>query len=372
MTIRLDSSRRDAGRDADGAPDRPTAPRGWGAPLLVLALVVPIAAAGDYHAGDTLRCSDCHVMHFSQSHGFQRNGGGFTPLGGLGPNKSLLRNQVNDLCLACHDGSPAATDVMGAVNSGDQPGIVRLGGYLNRFGMGGATSTGHTLDSLENAPDSSPTWNPQNENGAGRGLTCINCHDPHGGVGVGHPTGSQYRNLRVNPGTGSARFVTYNQGAFGTNNLARDVFLRQPLAYDEARVDWTEPNDQRSAIARWCGGCHARVHGNQLDGGSSGGGSRTGPLPEHPVEDKDLENDMVARYNSHNNRVKVMSEVGLWRPVGRDATPTCITCHKAHGNGNPRGLIFRSGTGVLTEDGDSNGTTQGNLCMQCHDSANPD
>lgn len=343
-----------------------------GSVLALFVLLAPRLDAGDYHTRDTLRCSDCHVMHFSQSHGYASPGGGFTPLVGLGPNRHLLRSQVNDLCLSCHDGSSAATDVLGMVNSGSQPGIVRLGGYLNRFGVVGATSTGHTLDSLETAPDSSPTWSPQMENGPGRGLTCINCHDPHGAVGTGHPTGSQYRNLRVNPGTGSARFVTYNQATPGVNVFARDVFVRQALAYDESRVDWNEPDDQRSAIARWCGGCHSQVHGNQLDGSSSGSSHGTGPLPEHPVEDKDLENDMVARLNGHVNRVKVMSEVGMWNPVGRDATPTCITCHKAHGNGNLRGMIFRSGTGTLTEDGDSNGSTRADLCLQCHDTANPD
>ncbi|MBK7875865.1 MAG: cytochrome c3 family protein [Planctomycetes bacterium] len=334
-------------------------------------LLAPLARAGDYHTGSTLRCSDCHVMHFSQGHGTAPNRpGNFVPLGPRGPNKKLLRQDVNDLCLSCHDGSAAATDVMGPVNSGDQPSVVRLGGYLNRLGVTTVVNTGHTLDALENAPDSVPTWNPANENGAGRGLTCINCHDPHGAVGAGHPTGSQYRNLKVNPGNALARFVTYT--ANGANNLARDVYVRHSLAYDESQVDWNEPNTQRSAIARWCGGCHSRVHGNQLDGGGGGGGGGGGALSEHPVEDENLEGSMRTRYNSHVNRVKVLSSTGIWFPAGSDATPSCMTCHKAHGNGRPRGLIFRSGTGQLTEDGDSNGTSQGNLCLQCHDSANPD
>ena len=75
----------------------------------------------------------------------------------------------------------------------------------------------------------------------------------------------------------------------------------------------------------------------------------------------------LPRYNSHQNKVKVMSEVGIWNPAGSDVTPTCVTCHRSHGHGNDKGLIYRSGTGILTEDGDSNGTTLDDLCKQCHD-----
>ena len=40
------------------------------------------AIAGDYHKDGTLLCSQCHVMHFSQSHGYNPSGSGFvfTPL----------------------------------------------------------------------------------------------------------------------------------------------------------------------------------------------------------------------------------------------------------------------------------------------------
>ena len=358
---------------AAGSSTARTSPRALAITVVAaLASSAPWATAGDYHSAGTLRCNDCHVMHFSQSHGYGPSGTGtWVRLGGLAPNRSLLRQQTNDLCLACHDGSLLATDVLGAANSGSQPGIVRLGGYLNRLGATGAPDTGHTLGSLDSAPGSSPAWSPQDENGLGRGLSCTNCHDPHGAPATAHPTGSQYRNLRDDPGNGNALWVTYNHSTPGSNNVSRDVFERAQLSYDESRVDWNEPNSQRSAIARWCGGCHTEMHGNWLGGSGGGGGHNSGGLPEHPVEDEDLETDMVLRYNSLVNRVKVTSEIGLWSPAGRDASPTCITCHKAHGNGNPRGLIFRSGTGILTENGDTGGTSQGNLCRQCHDSPNP-
>jgi hypothetical protein len=334
--------------------------------LLLGLLGASSARAGDFHTGQTLLCGQCHIMHFSQSHGYlATGGGGFTPLGGLGPNRALLRQRVNDLCLACHDQAGLAADVMGTANTGSQVGIVRQAGYLNRLGVEGQANTGHTLDSLQPAPWSQPMWRPEDENGGGNGLTCINCHDAHGSSGFGHPTGQQYRNLRSEPGNATAAWVTYNHASPGTNDLSRDVFVRSLLDYDESAVDFNEPDDQDSAIAAWCTGCHTWGHG--YDESAEPGGGAGMILGDHPVAKDDLGGQELDQLLTHTNRVKVMSEVGFWDPPGPDVTPTCITCHKSHGNGRPYGLIYRSGTGVLTEDGDSNGTNVDDLCRQCHE-----
>ena len=74
----------------------------------------------------------------------------------------------------------------------------------------------------------------------------------------------------------------------------------------------------------------------------------------------------LSQYNLHLNKVKVMSEVGVWNPAGADVTPSCMSCHKAHGNGRSFGLIYRQGTGTLTEDGDTAGNQLEDLCGQCH------
>ena len=330
---------------------------------LVTALPV---RAGDYHDGATLDCGECHVMHTygnQQAHGnaFARK------TAEVGP---LLKKDINELCLVCHDGSSKAADVLGR-NQGKFPGDVRQAGYLNRLGGEGLPTTGHTLGSTEIAPGSQPPWSAEQENGGGVGLTCVNCHAPHGSQG----TERAYRNLRSDaghnpPGRG---LVTSNQ-AGSANDLTRDVYVRHPLRYDESEVDFNEPDKSDSGMARFCAGCHDNFHGAVGDariGGRLGEGGRYSGFVRHPAAGVDLSagagGASLKLFNSHPNKVKVMSSLGQWGTAGPDATPTCISCHKAHGNGNPFGLIFRSGRGSLTENGDSQGRSVEALCGQCHD-----
>lgn len=320
--------------------------------------------AGDYHERGTLDCSECHVMHSGP------------PLPGSGAAAerqagALLRTDVNQLCLSCHDGSARATDVLGR-NQGRAPGDVRQAGFLNALGRVGLPATGHTLDSLESAPGSDPPWSPEDENGPGHGLNCINCHAPHGS----EPGAPAYRNLRSDAGNNrpGEGLVTYNAGRSTTNDLTRDVYVRRALSYDEAMVDFNEPDRRDSAMARFCAGCHDRFHGLPGTDANIGGrpnGSGLSAFVRHPSSGVDLgalggDWSRSEAYLSHRNRVKVLSSTGSWDSPGDDLTPTCISCHKAHGNDNAFGLIFRSGSGALSENGDSQGRALEDLCRQCH------
>ncbi|TPW10089.1 MAG: hypothetical protein FD129_2003 [bacterium] len=114
------------------------------------------ALAGDYHFGLGLVCSDCHTMHYSQSHAATPSGVGFfTPLSN-GPHEYLLRSDVNELCLTCHDAQGFAPDVFESHSNG----YVRQAGALNEEGGGGLypPATGHTLNSTAEAPGSNPAW----------------------------------------------------------------------------------------------------------------------------------------------------------------------------------------------------------------------
>lgn len=353
--------------------DRPSRAVGVRRPLYVVALtfLAPAAFAvpGDYHEGSTLDCAECHVLHPQPIAGLS---GGLSQR--VGP---LLKKDVNDLCLSCHDDSARAPDVLGR-NGGKYPSDIREAGYLNRLGVSGQPSTGHTLDSLDPAPGSNPPWSAADESHGGRGLDCTHCHAAHGGEHGRHP----YRNLRDDAGNNrpGQGYVSYNTGLAGTNDLSKDVFVRASLRYDESSVDFNEPDRDDSAMARFCAGCHGEFHGRVGDPGTIGGergpGGRYRGFVRHPAAGVNLalradgeSGSSAMLYNQHANKVKVMSSSGVWSPVGGDATPTCVTCHKAHGNGNAFGLIYRSGQGRLTEDGDSKGSQVEHLCGQCHQEA---
>jgi hypothetical protein len=340
----------------------------------VAALVVSLsgtATAGDYHTGLNNKCTDCHIMHYSRSHDY--NPPDARPVLGFGaggPYHFLLRDEINPLCLACHDASGSGPDVLGA-DTGKYAGIVRNGGYLNSVdpavGAIGNPVTGHTLGSTDVAPGG--TWNNAT------GMNCTDCHHQHGYGGYGNPSPrGNFRNLQ------GFAFVTYNSGAGADNTY--DVRQTGTFQYDESGSQWNEPDQTRSAIADWCANCHTNFHG-ALGGTEVGGDNTSGDWEEfvrHPSAGVDIGaigggHSSITIYDGTLNKVKVMGdwELGPFEPGGTPttATATCISCHKAHGNGNAFGMILRSRTlGNITEDGDDSGTSRyENLCSQCHTQA---
>jgi hypothetical protein len=317
----------------------------------VLICLSTVAFAGDFHSGLGLVCSDCHVMHFSQQHDYTTTGSSnFTSLG-TGPNAQLLRSPGNDLCLSCHDGNATIADVL-FTNTG--PAVTRQAGALNN-GSFGLEPTGHTLGSSDDAPGSNPTWNNAD------GLSCTDCHNAHGY----NPNGNAYRNLDANPGNYSAdeAFVSYASGAA---NLTVDVQVTAPLAYDVSNVDFNNPVPAASAYAAFCKGCHTDFHGAKA--GAELGGTGGTDWIRHPTNDAVIGavgggHSNYAAFAALTNQVKVMSASGTWPAA--DNSPSCMSCHKAHGNQNAFGLIYMSGTGTVDEEGDS-GTGSRDLCKQCH------
>jgi len=81
--------------------------------------------------------------------------------------------------------------------------------------------------------------------------------------------------------------------------------------------------------------------------------------------------------NNGVNKVKVTSNnVGTGTDgTFTDASPFCLSCHKAHDNMNAFGLIFLSGTAgqPYTEEGSTTDPQTGirNLCRQCHTQGAP-
>ena len=352
------------------------------ASLGLLALLPWAASTGEYHYQGTLLCYDCHTMHYSQTH----NWDGTTPvpttgnangnwLGSGGPFQYLLKSgsassPINDLCLACHDGQTFAPDVLAANTNS----YVRQAGALNR--MGGAAPyqnwKGHTLDMTATPPGGTSTIT----------INCLQCHNEHGSA--------SYRNL-----TGAVT-ITYTKGEpYASRTKTVDVWLKQWVQgdltgnYSYNSVRFNERYTTQSTYAVFCQGCHTVLHGLVGDpftvgGGSSGGfirhpnaGASIGAIP-------DGQHSSIAQYNAAQARVHVMSNsstdyfanpgAGTFT-VADGLTPSCFSCHKAHGNQNPFGLIFLDPTStIVTEEGSPAGSTSTgaglrNLCSQCHTQA---
>lgn len=344
---------------------------------LGMVAMASLALAGDYHFGQDLICSDCHVMHYSQSHGYNPNGSGNTsPLGAGGPFHYLLRNDINDLCLGCHDGQAFAPDVFEVHSNG----YVRQAGALNEVGGNGLypPPTGHTLNYTGTVP--SGTWsNPE-------GLNCTNCHAPHGrtkgNLGAFAAQGG-YRNLFIDDPL-FLNSITYTRGDVEGPNQggANAAWVHEDGSagavgthYGRGAITFNEPVQTDSRYAEFCKTCHTSFHG--AVGGPEVGG--TGTPPQQFVRHPNAGVNIGAIGGGHSNlprfiaeganQLQVMSfagkKAGTYTATDTDLTPSCFSCHKAHGNQNAFGLIYMLGTGTITEQGD-NGIDMRNTCRACH------
>jgi hypothetical protein len=310
-------------------------------------------------------------MHYSQQHGY-----GYTHdvdfLIEGGPYDYLLRGPVNELCLECHDNDDVvdvyqASDVFVAAN--------RQAGFLNSVGDANVNG-GHTLGATNGAPGSNPEWLPDQT----EGLTCINCHHQHGSKGSGNPdqVKGQWRNLVYRPGnvTTGGRYVNYEE-AGEAEDLTKDIKWRMNSAhadgaYETDNVDFYEPVANESRYGAWCQGCHTDFHGNSTSPNMHGS---LGWL-RHPTADANIGaigggHSSRTDFGSHAYRPQVMSSIGNWGVQGdstfnppTDLTPTCVTCHKSHGNDNGFGLVYMTGRQPRTENGD--GTRATAVCKICH------
>ncbi len=386
-----------------------------GGTLALALLLVTGGTAGEWHSGTTNLCSDCHTMHFSQSH----NWDGTTPvpttpapngnwLGAAGPNNFLLKAPVNSLCQSCHDGQTFAPDVLGT-NVNASPSQGRSAGALNDSVLGAPYEAwkGHTLDSTATPPGFNPvvigasaTWYDP----AG-GLECISCHAQHG------PT-TAYRNLgpyalgtaagNVRPtykfsttdfdfagpcrnqssGTDpcdvrvSLASYTANSGAAATFNPYYD-FANISFGRNDALVAGTAKTSNR--MDTFCGACHGNFHGGPGDTDIGASDAALDGFLRHPTSKVTLGaagtqgyggHSSLTRYTGATTKTKVYSSTTGYT----DASPGCVSCHKAHGNQNPFGLIFlsRSAASVGEEGGYGASQTPSlmvgyrNLCGQCH------
>jgi cytochrome c553 len=343
-----------------------------------------IAMAGDYHVGQLLVCSDCHVMHGSQAHAYPETGR-LDPPGSksvaFGPYSRLLREEsVNTTCLLCHDGRTDVPDVLGATSASPTNG--RSAGALNTMPGHGFTNSdgyvvgdGHTLWSTDTPPGNDGSYASF---ASEDGLECSDCHQVHGSA--------NYRNMALS--TRSTTSVWYNKKvtySIGTFDATKDVYELAARGYGVDNVNYVERAQNVSAYADWCKTCHTKFHGSPGDfntiGGPSGvGADTTAKFIRHPSAGVDVGQSILDQIKKHavGHRVKLMQNTSPWDYTNTTATPSCFTCHKSHGNKNGFGLIWfvdvsttgpnsPATVGPITEEGDNyGGAAYRDLCKQCH------
>jgi hypothetical protein len=267
----------------------------------VFALAAANAAAGDWHVADKGKCTDCHTQHNSDSGQPMRTDQNPNPATYM-----LLRQNINELCLSCHDGSrPEAPDVIAPVSYVSDP----AGGYFADTG-GSLNGLGHALGVAATPPGGTTTMT----------LTCVSCHDPHGNT--------NYRNLRLDP-TGTKTFnvvVTAAQTVAANGSNA-------PAVYVPANVI------DQNGISAWCSTCHGTQSTN-----------------DHPA-DALMWGSMFADYSiwsiAKTYRVRSGNPSDIAVP-SHDDRVICLSCHKAHGWTNPQAQIYADGSSITS------------TCEECH------
>ncbi|HHL40086.1 MAG TPA: hypothetical protein ENJ37_06240 [Deltaproteobacteria bacterium] len=315
---------------------------------------IGVGLAGEYHATkeetfskttETLACSQCHTMHGTQG------GASMIYTGGTATYPALIRAaSIVELCRTCHEANslgmsnPTPPDVWN-----NTLGYVASAGDFNDRGVSPANEANrHSVgQSNKVPPGSNPTLTIPY-------FSCISCHDQHGNT--------NFRNLRFRPGnatsdiTVSYRLDNSSQCSDGTstpcdvNNDTTSNPLSQAnlTKYQRDNVTFTRTASNTNGIAAWCGGCHNDFHGAggaSNMGGSPSGDTNTGnPWKRHPVRDVDINEGQT---NMHADRANWASEyptaqLRVVNPDDVDPTssvadeqPFCLTCHYAHGGGNP-------------------------------------
>ncbi|MFQ6007850.1 MAG: cytochrome c3 family protein [Candidatus Zixiibacteriota bacterium] len=312
--------------------------------FLVLFFGLPqVAIGGEWHVDSFLICADCHLQHASED-GQPLPGGPFSEL--------LLKETVNDLCLMCHDGSdPTAPDVQDPVQMyTGAPLEESAAGFFALVGL--ANANGHDLGV------SSPI--PLETEGQYLELNCGHCHAVHGN--------GNYRNLLYDP-AGSGDSILLVDGI--------DVFTQYPpdkpptiagsvAAYNRANVAY------KQGYAVWCTSCHDRLSINSYAALPAHFNAHPSDVALNAFTDADHTDPLHWIAGTGEGFADTVSGGGIARvpfesPLSTDYLSahqplesdevTCMSCHKAHGGTNQKGLLW-----TYMEGGEK--FIAG--CQQCH------
>ncbi|MFZ1684349.1 MAG: cytochrome c3 family protein [Candidatus Zixiibacteriota bacterium] len=296
--------------------------------ILVAALVLTplLATAGSWHIAGSLNCDDCHLQHGSDQQS-QINTNGYNFL--------LRKNSVNELCLSCHDGTnSAAPDVVAPVTMyGSSPTQESGAGYFSLMGIDNAN--GHALGLLL------PT--PLATGGSTVELNCVSCHAAHGN--------GNYRNLLVDPANTGAELIV----KVGTNVFQQHPPDVPPTSAGSAVAYARENIGYVSGISAWCSSCHTQLAQNNL-------ASIPAHFNSHPSDvsldaflmsthvDAEHWTDSLGEGFAPGGAVPPTPRVPFQAPNAHDFAASqkvassnqvsCMSCHKSHGSGNRKALVW--------------------------------
>jgi hypothetical protein len=344
------------------------------AAILVLGLSGTAVA---FHEGGVAHCDGCHTMHGSQDGvAFKQHGHGDAVVGDAGESTLLAGSDASSTCLNCHAGNGGyhiASTVATEINEsggGDffwlqQDPQVDFGWRVatlsgDNFGHNIiAGDFGYTADAtLAAAPGGSFSASL---------LGCTSCHDAHG---------------QVNGGTGNGTAAISGSGSYGDaaptdGSILGNYRLLGDSAYTAGGIivetSYTFSNDAPVAMAD-NGGWGATHYGQRVDYGSgmsewcanchSGFYTLSSSEHRHPAADSAHLNGEAGNYNAYratgdydaartasydglvpiergitNSALLDVTATGSWDTFGTIAADSssnvmCLTCHRAHANGN--------------------------------------
>lgn len=310
-----------------------------------------MGAAGAFH-GTALICNKCHTMHYSEDGGVPPGADPGGPFGQL-----LTKEHSTELCLTCHDGQVGTPDVSGAdVNALTE----RSAGHFAAVDV--ANANGHNLGQDKIGSSSLCVACHFGGEFSTAKLGCTDCHDAHGRV-PGSPE-YRYRNLQWASSPGSEPIITafVNSGATGL-----DVYERDNVGYPAPSSNpstWREVNNV-------CIDCHHTFSGYYYTRDPN---HTDGTCIRHPnTESERGAWEAINKHTIGTDPAHWVDGTGIGFSIDRlpfivsgatnyaqatTVAPTnevfCLTCHKAHGNGNSSGLRW-------SYEVDSNAG-----CQQCH------